>query len=142
MRLLLTGGSVFRDGGFQPLDIAISQGRIVSVFPSLPRDGARVLELNHLTIVPGFVDVHVHLRQPGFSYKETVASGSAAAAAGGYTAVCAMPNLDPVPDSPEHLQIELDAIRRDAAVHVYPYGAITRGERGVELADLDRKSVV
>ena len=108
MRLLLTGGSVFRDGGFQPLDIAISQGRIVSVSPSLPRDGARVLELNHLTIVPGFVDVHVHLRQPGFSYKETVASGSAAAAAGGYTAVCAMPNLDPVPDSPEHLQIELD----------------------------------
>ena len=137
MRLLLTGGSVFRDGGFQPLDIAISQGRIVSVSPSLPRDGARVLELNHLTIVPGFVDVHVHLRQPGFSYKETVASGSAAAAAGGYTAVCAMPNLDPVPDSPEHLQIELDAIRRDAAVHVYPYGAITRGERGVELADLE-----
>ena len=83
MRLLLTGGSVFRNGGFQPLDIAISQGRIVSVSPNLPRDGAAVVELNHFLLVPGFVDVHVHLREPGFSYKETVASGTAAAAAGG-----------------------------------------------------------
>ena len=136
MRLLLTGGSVFRNGGFQPLDIAISEGRIVSVSPSFPRDGAAVIELNHFFIVPGFVDVHVHLREPGFSYKETVASGTAAAAAGGYTAVCAMPNLDPVPDCLETLQAELDAIRRDAAVHVYPYGAVTQGERGGELADL------
>lgn len=136
MRLLLTGGSVFRDGGFQPLDVAISEGRIVSVSPSLPRDGASVIELHDLFLVPGFVDVHVHLRQPGFFYKETVASGTAAAAAGGYTAVCAMPNLDPVPDSAEHLREELDAIERDAAVHVYPYGAITRGEKGGKLADL------
>lgn len=136
MRLLLTGGSVFRDGGFQPLDIAVSQGRIVSVSPRLPGDGASVVELNHCLIVPGFVDVHTHLREPGFSYKETVASGTAAAAAGGYTAVCAMPNLAPVPDSPEHLRVELDAIERAAAVHVYPYGAITRGERGEALADL------
>ncbi len=136
MRLLLTGGSVFRDGGFQPLDIAISGGRIVSVSPSLPRDGASVIELNHCLIVPGFVDVHVHLREPGFSYKETVASGTAAAAAGGYTAVCAMPNLAPAPDSLENLQVELDAIRRDARVRVYPYGTITQGEKGERLADL------
>lgn len=136
MRVLLTGGTVFHDGGFQPLDIAISQGRIVSVSPSLPRDGASVIELNHLSVVPGFVDVHVHLREPGFSYKETVASGTAAAAAGGYTAVCAMPNLDPVPDCLEHLQAERDAVARSAAVHVCPYGAITRGEKGGELADL------
>ena len=137
MGLLLTGGSVFRDGGFQPLDIAISQGRIVSVSPTLPREGSAVLELNHCFVVPGFVDVHVHLREPGFSYKETVASGTAAAAAGGYTAVCAMPNLNPVPDGPESLDQELAAIRRDAAVHVYPYGAITQGERGEALADLE-----
>ncbi len=135
MRLLLTGGSVFRDGGFQPLDIAVSEGRIVSVSPSLSRDGASVIELNHCLVVPGFVDVHVHLREPGFSYKETVASGTAAAAAGGYTAVCAMPNLDPAPDSLENLQIELGIIRRDARVHVYPYGTITRGEKGGGLAD-------
>ena len=137
MRLLLTGGSVFRDGGFHPLEIAVSEGRIVSVSPRLSRDGAAVIELNHHFIVPGFVDVHVHLREPGFSYKETIASGTAAAAAGGYTALCAMPNLSPVPDSPDHLQAELAAIRRDARVHVYPYGAITQGEKGEALADME-----
>ena len=137
MRLLLTGGSVFRDGGFHPLEIAVSEGRIVSVSPRLPRDGAAVMELNHCFVVPGFVDVHVHLRQPGFSYKETIASGTAAAAAGGYTAVCAMPNLDPVPDSRSRLRAEEEAIRRCARVHVHPYGAITRGEQGAELADLE-----
>ena len=137
MRLLLTGGSVLRGGKFQSLEIAVSEGRIVSVSPSLPRDGASVVELNHCFLVPGFVDVHVHLREPGFSYKETVASGTAAAAAGGYTAVCAMPNLSPVPDSLENLRPELEAIQRDAAVHVYPYGAITQGEQGAELADLE-----
>ncbi|MCI9299305.1 MAG: amidohydrolase family protein, partial [Oscillibacter sp.] len=136
MRLLLTGGSVFCGGGFQPLDIAVSEGRIVSVSPRLSRDGAAVIELNHHFIVPGFVDVHVHLREPGFSYKETIASGTAAAAAGGYTALCAMPNLNPVPDSPDHLRAELEAIRRDARVHVYPYGAITQGEKGEALADM------
>ena len=136
MRLLLTGGSVFCGGGFQPLDIAVSEGRIVSVSPRLPRDGAAVVELNHRFVVPGFVDVHVHLREPGFSYKETIASGTAAAAAGGYTALCAMPNLNPVPDSPDHLRAELEAIRRDARLHVYPYGAITQGEKGEALADM------
>ena len=137
MRLLLTGGSVFCGGGFHPLEIAVSEGRIVSVSPRLPRDGACVVELNNCFVVPGFVDVHVHLREPGFSYKETVASGTAAAAAGGYTAVCAMPNLNPPPDCPEHLRAELDAIERDARVHVYPYGTITRGEQGKALADLE-----
>ena len=134
--MILTGGSVFCGGGFQPLDIAISKGRIVSVGPSLSKGGAQVIELNHCLVVPGFVDVHVHLREPGFSYKETVFSGTAAAAAGGYTAVCAMPNLNPVPDSPEHLRAQLDIIEKNAKIRVYPYGAVTRGERGEELADL------
>ncbi len=88
-------------------------------------------------IVPGLCDVHVHFREPGFSYKETVASGSAAAAHGGYTAVCTMPNLDPVPDSAEHLQVQLDAIERGAAIKVLPYGAITVGEKGERLADME-----
>ena len=88
------------------------------------------------TLLPGFCDVHVHLREPGFSYKETIATGSAAAAAGGYTAVCAMPNLNPVPDSAAHLKEETDLIRRDACVGVYPYGAITVGEKGETLAAL------
>ena len=89
------------------------------------------------SLFPGFCDVHVHFREPGFSYKETIASGSLAAAAGGYTHVCTMPNLNPVPDSVEHLQLQLQAIRDDACIHVYPYGAITVGEKGEEMADLE-----
>ena len=96
-----------------------------------------VLELDHCFLLPGLVDVHVHLREPGFSYKETIRTGSLAAAHGGYTAVCAMPNLNPVPDSLEHLQPELEAIRHDAVVRVLPYGAITRGEQGEALAELE-----
>ena len=87
-------------------------------------------------LFPGFCDVHVHFREPGFSYKETIRTGSLAAKRGGYTAVCAMPNLNPVPDSLETLRPQLELIRRDAAVRVIPYGAITKGERGEQLADM------
>ena len=134
MSLLLTGGAVFLNGSFQNMDVAINQGRIVSVSSSL--ENASVIELHNRLIVPGFVDVHVHLREPGFSYKETISSGTAAAAAGGYTAVCAMPNLKPVPDNADALGLQLDLIRKNAKVRVYPYGAITRREKGEELADL------
>ena len=89
------------------------------------------------SLFPGFCDVHVHFREPGFSYKETMETGSAAAAAGGYTHVCTMPNLNPVPDSAEHLKQQLDRIREGACIHVYPYGAITVGEQGQQLADLE-----
>ena len=88
-------------------------------------------------IVPGLCDVHVHFREPGFSYKETIATGSRAAARGGYTAVCTMPNLNPVPDSAGNLQVQLDAIKRGAAIKVLPYGAITVGEKGEKLADME-----
>ena len=94
-------------------------------------------EKSEYTRLPGFCDVHVHLREPGFSYKETIRSGSRAAARGGFTAVCAMPNLNPVPDSAEHLERELALIRRDAVIDVRPYGAITLGEAGREIADLE-----
>lgn len=87
-------------------------------------------------IVPGLCDVHVHFREPGFEYKETIKSGSDAAAAGGYTAVCTMPNLNPVPDCTENLNIQLAAIRKDAVCAVIPYGAITVGERGEYLSDM------
>ena len=89
------------------------------------------------TVFPGFCDVHVHFREPGFSYKETIATGSLASAAGGYTDVCTMPNLNPVPDSIEHLKEQLDIIERDAIIGVHPYGAITVAEAGRELADLE-----
>ena len=88
-------------------------------------------------VFPGFCDVHVHFREPGFSYKETVFSGSQAAARGGYTCVCTMANLNPVPDTPEHLHQQLDLIRENACIHVHPYGAITMGLKGEVLADLE-----
>ncbi len=88
-------------------------------------------------VFPGFCDVHVHFREPGFSYKETIGTGSLASARGGYTAVCTMPNLNPVPDSLEHLKMQLDLIENSACIHVYPYGAITVGEKGETLADLE-----
>ena len=87
--------------------------------------------------LPGFCDVHVHFREPGFSYKEDLDTGTAAAARGGYTAVCTMPNLNPVPDSLEHLEVQLRAIREKARIHVYPYGSISVAELGTDLADLE-----
>lgn len=89
------------------------------------------------TVFPGFCDVHVHLREPGFSYKETVKSGSMAAAHGGFTDVCAMPNLNPVPDCPENIKIQTDIIAKDAVIGVHPYGSITRSEKGEELSDME-----
>ncbi len=101
-----------------------------SFLASVSLNGKRV------AVFPGFCDVHVHLREPGFSYKETVTSGTLAAARGGYTDVCAMPNLNPVPDSKEHLDEQLELIRNGAVIKVHPYGAITVGEQGEVLADL------
>ena len=98
--------------------------------------GLSALNSDQYAVFPGFCDVHVHFREPGFSYKETISSGAKASARGGYTAVCTMPNLNPVPDSVAHLQQQLDAIDAGACIHVYPYGAITVGEQGQELADL------
>ena len=89
------------------------------------------------TVLPGFCDVHVHFREPGFSYKETIASGTAAAAHGGYTAVCTMPNLKPVPDSLPHLEEQLQIIEKTASIAVKPYGSISIGEQGREIADLE-----
>ncbi len=91
---------------------------------------------SNLTILPGFCDVHVHFREPGFSYKETIKTGSLSAARGGYTAVCTMPNLNPVPDSPLNLQQQLDLIEQDAVIDVYPYGSITKAQAGKELSDM------
>ena len=132
MTLVLNNAKVFRSGVFSRNDVSVSLGGGVSRAVS-----PVCVDASSFVVLPGFVDVHVHLREPGFSYKETIRSGSLAAAHGGYTTVCAMPNLNPVPDSMEHLQPELDAIRRDAVIRVLPYGAITEGEKGEKLADLD-----
>ena len=113
-----------------------TQSALAAWRSALKMDGELVSSSKY-AIFPGFCDVHVHFREPGFLLKETIATGCASAAAGGYTAVCTMPNLDPVPDSPEHLQAELDAIRKDATIAVYPYAAITVGEKGEQLVDLE-----
>ena len=109
----------------------------VSVSNCLKNEELSVFNSSKYHIFPGFCDVHVHFREPGFSYKETIVSGSLAAARGGYTAVCTMPNLNPVPDSVEHLNQQLTLINEGACIHVYPYGAITVGEKGEVLADLE-----
>ena len=118
-------------------DFACRYEKIRAFAEKFVADGGLLSAVENYIIVPGLCDVHVHFREPGFSYKETIASGSAAAAHGGYTAVCTMPNLDPVPDSAEHLQVQLDAIKRGAAIKVLPYGAITVGEKGERLADME-----
>ncbi len=116
-----------------PLFPAFTAEAAANAYPMFPGSD---LDRPEYDIFPGFCDVHVHFREPGFSYKETIATGSAAAAAGGYTAVCAMPNLDPVPDSVEHLEREEALIAEQACIRVLPYGALTVGERGEQPADL------
>ena len=115
-------------------DWTIRQGKL---FPLSPNDKAEVpiLSLSGKVVIPGFADAHVHLREPGFSYKETIRTGALAAARGGYTDVCAMPNLNPPPDSLEHLEEERAIIRRDACIGVTPYACITKGQQGREPVD-------
>ena len=112
------------------LDTVISSGAPLM-------DELSVFDSPEYAVFPGFCDVHVHFREPGFSYKETIETGSKASARGGYTAVCTMPNLNPVPDSREHLQQQIELIRKNAVIRVYPYGAITVGQKGESLSDLD-----
>lgn len=99
------------------------------------RPGTRIVDVRGCLVTRGFTDIHVHLREPGFASKETILTGTRAAAHGGYTTVCAMPNLNPVPDSPENLEKELEIIRRDAVIEVLPYASITKGRKGRELVD-------
>ena len=108
-----------------------------TVLDAFSEFGASVYNSSQYMIFPGFCDVHVHLRQPGFSYKETIKTGTQASAHGGYTTVFSMPNLKPVPDSAEHLKEQLDIIKKDAVINVLPYGAITVGQNGEELSDMD-----
>ena len=134
--ILLRGGEIVAGAQRTTGDILVRDGRIEAIRPGLPvPDGAEVIDLAGKTVVPAFVDIHVHFREPGFTAKETIRTGSMAAARGGYTAVCAMPNLDPVPDSPETLAVEQAAIDRDAVISVLPYCSITKGRKGLELVD-------
>lgn len=139
--ILLTGGKAYINGSFIDVAVFVSDSSshmlpISEIQSDMLSDVSEKIDINGSVIFPGFADVHIHLREPGFSYKETVASGTAAAAHGGYTDVCSMPNLNPVPDSAEHLNVQLELIRKNAAVRVHPYGAITVGEMGEKLSDM------
>ena len=135
--LLLKNGTVYVDGALKKADLLIEDGIITKIEEGIFTENCPVVDIDKLYIIPGLTDVHVHLREPGYSYKETIATGTRAAARGGFTTVCAMPNLNPVPDSPEHLKAEQDIIDRDAVISVLPYAAITVGEKGKELADIE-----
>lgn len=139
MRYLLQNAQTLSSGGvFRAADVLLSGGRIVSIGDRISCHADAVsIDLHKAVLFPGFVDVHVHLREPGFSYKETIRTGTLAAAHGGFAHVAAMPNLDPVPDCAAALAVQRAIIEKDALVHVHPYGAISVGEKGERLADLE-----
>lgn len=137
-RILLKGGTVVRNGLIEKADVAIAGDKIEYIAMDIqPLEGDKVYDCAGLTIMSGLVDLHVHLREPGFSSKETIATGTAAAAHGGFTTVCSMPNLAPAPDSLENLQQQLELIQRDAVIKVLPYATITRKRAGDELVDFE-----
>ena len=127
-----------RNGLIEKTDVAILGDKIERVAADIqPADNDKVYDCTGLTIMSGLVDLHVHLREPGFSAKETIATGTAAAAHGGFTTVCSMPNLAPAPDSMANLQQQLDIIERDAVIKVLPYATITRKRFGDELVNFE-----
>ncbi len=135
MKQLFKNAKIYNNGEITMQDM-LFDGAELSVFsPSVSENAVTVIE--NCIIFPGFCDVHVHLREPGFSYKETMETGTMAAAHGGYTAVMSMPNLKPAPDTLENLTVQLEAIKRGAKVKVYPYGTITKGQAGEQLSDME-----
>lgn len=141
MSFLMQNGDVLYRGKIRKMDVLVDDFGRVTVADQIDltaEDVDEIIDASSLLIAPGLIDPHVHLREPGFEYKETIASGTLAAAKGGYTTIMAMPNLNPVPDSLEHLKIQQERIHYDAKVQVIPYAAITKGQKGVgELVDFD-----
>lgn len=136
MKLVFKNAKMYEDGKIITRNVSFDGIVLSAVEGDFSHFDENTVVVDNIAIFPGFCDVHVHLREPGFSYKETIKSGTLASARGGYTAVCSMPNLNPVPDTREHLDVQLDIINRDAAIAVYPYGSITVAEKGEELSDM------
>lgn len=136
MKVLLENASVFIKGSFENVGVAVENGVITGFFKTAEHSSfGQVIDLKNKYILPGFTDVHVHLREPGFFYKESIKTGTLAAASAGYTSVFAMPNLNPVPDCVGNIEKELEIIKKDAVINVYPYASITYGEKGERLTD-------
>lgn len=135
--VLLKNGLTVSQEGTRKEDVLIAGGRIKAIGNDIEvPEGTAVVNIDGCVVTAGFTDIHVHFREPGFTAKETIHTGSMAAARGGYTTVCAMPNLNPVPDSLETLAVEQEAIDRDAVIEVLPYCSITKGRNGLELVDM------
>ena len=137
MMLVFKNAKMYEDGKMITRNVSFDGTVLSTIEGDFSHFDENSIVIDNMAILPGFCDVHIHLREPGFSYKETIKSGTLASARGGYTAVCSMPNLNPVPDSREHLDVQLDIIKRDASIAVYPYGSITVAEMGEELSDMD-----
>ncbi|MEE3362187.1 MAG: dihydroorotase [Anaerovoracaceae bacterium] len=139
MKTIITGGNVLSKNGFEQADVLISDGKVFEVSGSIDSGAAdRVIRADNSFIIPAFADVHVHFREPGFEYKETIRTGSKAAARGGYSDVCTMPNLDPAPSTPGSVGRQLEIIERDSVVRIHPYGTITADGSGRgELSDME-----
>ncbi len=137
MKYAIINAMVYEDNSFNKKNIFIDNGLVSEISERTAEDSRSLFDFENCYVFPGFIDVHVHLREPGFSYKETIKSGTEASAKGGYTAVCSMPNLNPVPDSVENLKAQTDIIEKDAVIPVYPYGSITCGEKGEKLSDME-----
>jgi dihydroorotase len=135
--LFKNGRYVNKRGELQTIDILVKEGKIAAIGMNLHEEEAEIIEVNGKLIAPGFIDVHVHLREPGGEHKETIATGSLAAAKGGFTTICAMPNTKPVPDSKEHMEDLQKRIRETAHVRVIPYAAITVRQAGSEMTDFE-----
>lgn len=135
---LLTGGTWADRDGIRPADIEVIGGKIsrIAAPGEISTEGVTHFDMTGKLVTYGLADVHVHFRQPGFEAKETIATGSRAAARGGFTTVCAMPNLNPTPDTTEHIALELESIRRDAVIEVLPYASITLERKGREIVDM------
>ncbi len=138
MNCYICGAQVYTKNGFEKINLFIKNGIVAEIFSEAPTIGdAIVFYVNNCFVFPGLIDVHVHLREPGFFYKESMLTGTLAAAKGGFTSICSMPNLNPVPDCLDSLKIQQEIIARDAKVRVYPYGSITVGEKQQELSNMD-----
>lgn len=133
--ITIKNGSVYMGGSFFNKDIYIEDEYIKEIGENLPERG-KIIDAKGKIVSHGFIDMHVHLREPGFAHKETIKTGTIAAAAGGFTTICSMPNLNPVPDSPAHVQAQLDIIEKDAVVNVIPFASITVGQKGKEIVDM------